>query len=243
MPREVQAEVRRVVGRYQDDLRRNADATTTLSRLYKELAVKHLEIGALDQAIAAAAAQAERSPAIGDPGASAVYQEALAVQFLDRRHYQAAWEACRRRSASPRPTSCCTTTPGFTPPGSARRTAPGGRGGAGALVRAGRAQLPPGAGAGPGQRQESAYALAVLLVYELGRPQEAEALLEPLKEKGSLAIDARFLSAYIHYSAGRYLQAIEEYDRIESLAAAKEKKEQAALNRQLVLERMAREKP
>ena len=78
------------------------------------------------------------------------------------------------------------------------------------------------------------YGLAVLYVFELDRPQEAEDLLERLLTVESKEIDGRFLLARVYYSLGKLENAIELYREIESLSDVKESRDRALENRKQI---------
>ncbi len=239
VPREVQNEIRRIVDRYRADLQRNADAVTTLGRLYKELALSYLEAEAVRQTIARVTAQPAAEPAFGSGLEQGVYHEALALQFLDRAHYLAAWEALQKAIAISPHNDLLYYNAGL----SASYVAKAFR----TEKEEGQAQKWYALAESSYRRsieiapegEDARYGLAMLLIFELNRPREAEPLLAVLKEKGRLQVEARFLSARLAYLDGRYMEAIGEYESIENMATAKEKKEQAARNRQAILDKMA----
>jgi tetratricopeptide (TPR) repeat protein len=81
---------------------------------------------------------------------------------------------------------------------------------------------------------DALYGLSVLYVFELGRPQEAEDLLERLLAVESKEIDGRFLLARVYYSLGKLENAIELYREIESLTDVKQIREKALESREQV---------
>lgn len=85
---------------------------------------------------------------------------------------------------------------------------------------------------------ESQYALAVLYVFELGRPGEAVGLLEPLVEREKKNADALTLLANAYYRTGALREALETYRRIEGLEVSDERRRQAAENRKKIEEEL-----
>jgi cytochrome c-type biogenesis protein CcmH/NrfG len=77
---------------------------------------------------------------------------------------------------------------------------------------------------------ESLYALAVLYVFELERPQEAEALLVRLLEREKKNSDALFLLGNVYYGAGRLEEALGLYRRLEGLGLPEDRRRQAEEN-------------
>lgn len=77
---------------------------------------------------------------------------------------------------------------------------------------------------------ETLYALAVLYVYELGRPQEAEELLVRLLEREKKNADALFLLGNVYYAAGRLEEALGVYRRLEGLGLPEDRRRKAEEN-------------
>jgi cytochrome c-type biogenesis protein CcmH/NrfG len=85
---------------------------------------------------------------------------------------------------------------------------------------------------------ESMYALAVLLAYELKRPEEAEALLLRLLEREKKNADALFLLGGLYFGSGRLEQALEAYRRLEGLNLSEDRRRQAGENRKKIEDEM-----
>jgi tetratricopeptide (TPR) repeat protein len=85
---------------------------------------------------------------------------------------------------------------------------------------------------------ESLYALAVLYVYELKRPEQAEGLLLRLLDREKKNADALFLLANVYYGTGRLENALEVYRRLEGLGLSEEQRRQAAENRKTIEEEL-----
>jgi len=61
---------------------------------------------------------------------------------------------------------------------------------------------------------DALYGLAVLYAVEMGRPAEAEPLLDTVLEREKKNVEAMFLLARIYYGTGRLEQAVAMYNRI-----------------------------
>ena len=85
---------------------------------------------------------------------------------------------------------------------------------------------------------ETLYALSVLYVYELGRPQEAEELLVRLLEREKKNADALFLLGNVYYAAGRLEDALGVYRRLEGLGLPEDKRRQAEQNMRTIEEEL-----
>lgn len=81
---------------------------------------------------------------------------------------------------------------------------------------------------------DALYGLSVLYVFELGRPEEAETLLETMLIVESKEIEGRFLLAGVYYRLGKLEQAIEVYKEIESLSTVEQKRQEARDNRKRI---------
>jgi tetratricopeptide (TPR) repeat protein len=85
---------------------------------------------------------------------------------------------------------------------------------------------------------DSLYGLAVLYVYELKRPEEAEELLLRLISREKKNADALFLLANVYYGTGRLENALEVYRKLEGLGLSEEQRRQAAENRKTIEEEL-----
>lgn len=82
------------------------------------------------------------------------------------------------------------------------------------------------------------YGLAVLCAMELGRPADAEPLLQAILQKEKKNVEALFLLARIRYAAGRHEEAIEIYQRIADTTQAGRLKAQALANKNAIEEEL-----
>ena len=87
------------------------------------------------------------------------------------------------------------------------------------------------------------YALAVLYVFELDRPEDAGPYLTRLMEIETQNVDAMFLLARVRYSEGRMEDAANLYDTILAVTKVEEKRKQAEENKKIVLDLMYEGKP
>jgi cytochrome c-type biogenesis protein CcmH/NrfG len=88
------------------------------------------------------------------------------------------------------------------------------------------------------QHSDALYALAVLYVYELGRPREAEGLLVRLLEREKRNADALFLLGNVYYGAGRLEEALGLYRRLEDLGLPEDRRRQAEENMRRIEEEL-----
>jgi len=80
------------------------------------------------------------------------------------------------------------------------------------------------------------YALAVLYVFEMDRPEDAGPYLTRLLEIDTQNVDALFLLARVRYVEGRYEDAANLYDTIIGVTRIPEKRKQAEANKKQVLD-------
>jgi tetratricopeptide (TPR) repeat protein len=79
------------------------------------------------------------------------------------------------------------------------------------------------------------YGLAILYVFELNRPQDAIVHLERYIQLQPSNIPAMFVLARAYYMMENYRQAIEIYDRIISRTKDSKVKEEASINRDIIM--------
>lgn len=85
---------------------------------------------------------------------------------------------------------------------------------------------------------DTLYALSVLYVYELARPQEAEALLLRLLEREKRNADALFLLGGVYYGSGRLEDAQGVYRQLEGLGLPEDRRRQAEENLKTIEEEL-----
>ncbi|MDR2795163.1 MAG: tetratricopeptide repeat protein [Spirochaetaceae bacterium] len=82
---------------------------------------------------------------------------------------------------------------------------------------------------------QACFALAVLYIYELERPEEGIAQLTAYMENRSGDSDAMFMMARAFYMLGRYREAVDWYDRGIPLVKDKGRKAEAEENRRFIM--------
>ncbi|MGP1444637.1 MAG: tetratricopeptide repeat protein [Treponema sp.] len=78
------------------------------------------------------------------------------------------------------------------------------------------------------------YALSVLYVFELNRPADAIAIMEPLAAKEKKPLDSLFILGRAYYMTGQYEKAIAAYDRIIKTSGSAEQRADAERNKAFV---------
>ncbi|WP_304241881.1 tetratricopeptide repeat protein [Gracilinema caldarium] len=82
------------------------------------------------------------------------------------------------------------------------------------------------------------YALAVLYVFELDRPEAAIPLLKTYLDMQKRDVDAMFILARAYYMTGALKEALPLYDSIISLTKDASKKSEAENNKKIILEQL-----
>jgi len=85
---------------------------------------------------------------------------------------------------------------------------------------------------------QALYGLAVLLVFELNRPEAAEPYLLRILMKEKKNTDAMFLLANVYYRSGRLEEALEVYSNIAETTKIEERARQAAENKKKIEEEL-----
>jgi tetratricopeptide (TPR) repeat protein len=81
---------------------------------------------------------------------------------------------------------------------------------------------------------DAMYGLAVLLTFELERPEEAEGLLERILDIEKNNLEAMFLLGNVYYRLGRLEEALETYRRAAAAARVPERREEALANQRRI---------
>ncbi len=87
------------------------------------------------------------------------------------------------------------------------------------------------------------YALAVLYVFDMDRPEDAGPYLTRLLSIETRNVDAMFLLARVRYTEGRLEDAANLYDSILATTKVEEKRNQAEENKKIVLDLLYEGKP
>ena len=85
---------------------------------------------------------------------------------------------------------------------------------------------------------DALYALAVLLALELGRPEEAEALVQRILEAEAGNVEAMFLLGNVYYRMGRLEEALVVYREIEQKTTVSQRREEALANQRKIREEL-----
>ncbi|GAB1483840.1 tetratricopeptide repeat protein [Treponema sp.] len=80
------------------------------------------------------------------------------------------------------------------------------------------------------------YALGVLYVFELGRPEDAITHLETYLELESKSLDGMFVLARAYFMTGAFQKAVDVYDRIISITRDPSRKVEAESNKKAALD-------
>ena len=78
------------------------------------------------------------------------------------------------------------------------------------------------------------YALSVLYVFELNRPEDAITIMEPVAAKEKKPLDSLFILGRAYYMTGQYEKAIAAYDRIIKTSGSAEQRADAERNKAFV---------
>jgi tetratricopeptide (TPR) repeat protein len=233
---ETVAEIKKVLRQYREDIEDRIEEREELGLLYKSIALKYLEIDALKKDLAERKLQRDLPSAV--PSEAVLLDEALAVGYMDRGiyreallHLEKALEVFPDNEVLHFHAGLCAARLGKSLIGAAK-TSERERWYATAEAYYRRAvEIYPA-------YADALYGLAILLVYELNRLEEAESLLERLITVETQNTDALFLLAYVYYSLGRLQRSIEQYELIERISNDQEKVQRARINRERVIEEL-----
>ena len=78
------------------------------------------------------------------------------------------------------------------------------------------------------------YALSVLYVFELNRPEDAITIMEPVAAHEKKPLDSLFILGRAYYMTGQYEKAIAAYDRIIKTSGSAEQRADAERNKAFV---------
>lgn len=78
------------------------------------------------------------------------------------------------------------------------------------------------------------YALSVLYVFELNRPQDAIMIMEPIAAKEKKPLDSLFILGRAYFMTGQYQKALAAYDRIIKTSGSAEQRADAERNKAFV---------
>ncbi len=226
-------EVREVLKRYNDDIEQQIAGIEELGRLYRDLALKYLDIDMLNTRIRRLLMQEEEAPPLYQ--SDSLYYSALAFEYMDMQIYREALINLEKAIGIFPQNKLLYYYAGISAANIGK-----------SLVRVEmtdeRERWERDAEAYYMRALEldekyadALYALSVLRFYELERPYDAGKLLEKLLEVQTRYTDARFLLANVYYVTSRYDDAVEQYELIERSDTSKAKKQQAKLNKERIL--------
>ena len=78
------------------------------------------------------------------------------------------------------------------------------------------------------------YALSVLYVFELNRPEEAISIMEPIAAREKKPLDSLFILGRAYYMTGQYEKAIAAYNRIIKTSGSAEQRADAERNKAFI---------
>ena len=78
------------------------------------------------------------------------------------------------------------------------------------------------------------YALSVLYVFELNRPEDAITIMEPVAAREKKPLDSLFILGRAYYMTGQYEKAVAAYDRIIKTSGSAEQRADAERNKAFV---------
>lgn len=80
----------------------------------------------------------------------------------------------------------------------------------------------------------ASYALAILYVFELNRPEDAITIMEPVAAREKKPLDSLFILGRAYYMTGQYEKSIATYDRIIKTSGSAEQRADAERNKEFV---------
>lgn len=80
----------------------------------------------------------------------------------------------------------------------------------------------------------ASYALAILYVFELNRPEDAIAIMEPVAQREKKPLDSLFILGRAYYMTGQYEKAIAMYERIIKTSGSAEQRADAERNKAFI---------
>ena len=235
-------EIRKILSRYQSDVQARIAEVEQIGVLYKNVAIKYLEIDGLMQTIA----EKSLSQSTGEPSffdaegrnsediSTSLFHEALALGYIDKgiygealRYLEKAIEIYPDNELLHYYSGLCAAKMGKAMIRDEKIRASWFELAERYYTRA--IEIYPG-------YSQALYGLSILLVYEMGRPSEAEPLLTKLLTIESQNTDAYFLLANVYYRTDRYDEAIQQYEMIERISRIPERVEKAIENKKRIMD-------
>ncbi|HEQ71847.1 MAG TPA: tetratricopeptide repeat protein [Spirochaetia bacterium] len=222
--------VRSALAQFEGNIKDTVQATGQLGTYYRLLAKQYVEIEELKQEIAALKAREENDTRRSLDEKSTLYQSLLFLEYIDREMYGEALDQIRAaRSIYPEsPTlfyyaGLCSARVGksMTAP-SEQRERDRYYADAAAYYRRS-VELDPG-------YFDSVKGLAVLEIFELGQPAQAESVLVNFLDREPGNSEAKFLLARVYFETGRAEAAVDLYEDIAAEATSEEMRDAANAN-------------
>ena len=247
---ETVGEIKKLVSRYERDVQARIAEKEQIGVLYKNVALKYLEIDGLMQTIAekilgqSSVGPADGWPSDPRPAEAAMrrgdgmqenlYHEALALGYIDKgiygealRYLEMALEVYPDNELLYYYSGLCSAKMGKAMIGDADKQESWFMLAEQYYRRA--IELYPGF-------SQALYGLSILFVFELARPSEAEPILVKLTTIESQNTDALFLLANVYYRLGRYDAAIQQYETIERVSKISERVKKAGENKKRIMD-------
>lgn len=235
---ETVGEIKKLVSRYEKDVQVRIAETEQIGVLYKNVAIKYLEIDGLMQTIAEKTlGQSSEEPwsvLQSDDMQKDLYHEALALGYIDKgiygealRYLEMALEVYPDNEILYYYSGLCSAKMGKAMIGDADKQESWFMLAEQYYRRA--IELYP-------SFSQALYGLSILFVYELARPSEAEPILVRLTTIESQNTDALFLLANVYYQLGRYDEAIQQYETIERVSNIPDRLEKAGENKKRIMD-------
>jgi len=235
---ETVGEIKKLVSRYEKDVQSKISETEQIGVLYKNVAIKYLEIDGLMQTIAEKVLGQSSEMSVLQSGraegSSDLYHETLALGYIDKgiygealKYLEMALEVYPDNEILYYYSGLCSAKMGKAMIGDADKRESWLKLAEQYYRRA--IELYP-------SYSQALYGLSILFVYELARPSEAEPILVRLTTIESKNTDALFLLANVYYQLGRYDEAIQQYEMIEQVSNISARLEQAGENKKRIMD-------
>jgi tetratricopeptide (TPR) repeat protein len=230
VPPHVIEELQPLVAEYKQRVTEYADAAEQLQLLYKNVAQRYLDIGYYEQQIdyyTALIAEKKNPPAAGAD--QKTYYDYAAILLMQKRLYAEAYDNLQKSLALAPDDTFLLYYSGYCAALEGKALRP--ENGAEGLAWLEKAlRYYDQALAIDPDYIDTLYGKAILLTYELGRPEDAVPVLLHLKEKSPQNVDASFVLAAAYTMTGDYRSALAEYEGIERITAVDAQKKAAEEN-------------
>jgi tetratricopeptide (TPR) repeat protein len=237
-------DIRQILGKYQDAIQKKSKDIERLGRIYELVAQKYIEIESMLQE---AEMNSSGETTVADQGVEAgkpegVFANAVGLSLMDQGIYRKAFDYLQKAqsvfTANDMLYYESAICAGYIAKsnmaqGSAREEANLWYGKAEAYFKKA-IDLNP-------ENLDASYGYGILLLFELGRPQESVKYFLTVKEQESQNTNVRFALGRAYYVLGEYEQAIAMYDEILATTKIKARIDQARANRAQAVDARARQ--